>query len=636
MPSPVFVVDEPDFIRVPKLAQLVALAGSGGGGGGGSGVSSFNTRTGAVTLSSSDVTSALGYTPLRPSNNLSDVGSIAVSRSNLGLVAIAASGSGADLTANSVTLGKLATQADQTVLGNVSGGAAAPVALTATQATALLNTFTSSLKGLAPASGGGTTNFLRADGTWAVPPSSGGGTWGSITGTLSSQTDLQAALDARLTVVDNSVSWHPTSVRYSPVPASITLGDERIQGTTTIFPEGFEFDLSTGVGLGGTIGGAPSPGGCYFNVILNARNRVPFGVYGTVLGWEFNADPYVNTNVIYHAGNLVLSGDVTNSGLAITIANSAVTLAKMANVATATVFYRKTAGTGAPEVQTLATLKSDLGLTGTNSGDQTITLTGDVTGSGTGSFATAVGANKITRSMLAATAGATILGATAAGNVADLTAAQAKTFLAISSSDVSGLAAVATSGSAADLGSGTLPAGRMPALTGDVTTSAGAVATAIGANKVLDTMIRQSAGLSIIGRSANTTGNVADITGAANGVLRVSGTTLAFGAVDLATAMVTGRLPYANVVAPTTSSLLLGRGTTTGDWQEVTLGATLSFTTTALGVVKVPNAVTFDITGGAAAGSTFDGSAAKTVDYSTVGAQPNAAPYPGGIVSLRR
>lgn len=45
--------------------------------------------------------------------------------------------------------------------------------------------------------GGGTSsNFLRGDGVWAVP--SGGGssaaTWGSITGTLSSQTDLQSAL----------------------------------------------------------------------------------------------------------------------------------------------------------------------------------------------------------------------------------------------------------------------------------------------------------------------------------------------------------------------------------------------------------------------------------------------------------
>ena len=46
------------------------------------------------------------------------------------------------------------------------------------------------------------------------------------------------------------------------------------------------------------------------------------------------------------------------------------------------------------------------------------------------------------------------------------------------------LAAVATSGSAADLSTGTLAAARMPALTGDVTTSAGAVATTI-ANSVV-------------------------------------------------------------------------------------------------------------------------------------------------------
>ena len=71
-------------------------------------------------------------------------------------------------------------------------------------------------------------------------------------------------------------------------------------------------------------------------------------------------------------------GDVTvsSSGTVWTIDNGAVTLAKQADMATASVVYRKTAGAGAPEVQTLATLKTDLGLTGTNSGDQT-TITGN-------------------------------------------------------------------------------------------------------------------------------------------------------------------------------------------------------------------------------------------------------------------
>lgn len=45
--------------------------------------------------------------------------------------------------------------------------------ITATQATACLNLFTSSLRGLVPASSGGTSNFLRADGTWNSPLAGG-------------------------------------------------------------------------------------------------------------------------------------------------------------------------------------------------------------------------------------------------------------------------------------------------------------------------------------------------------------------------------------------------------------------------------------------------------------------------------
>lgn len=41
------------------------------------------------------------------------------------------------------------------------------------------------------------TTYLRGDGTWSTPAGGGGGTWGSITGTLSSQTDLQTALNAK-------------------------------------------------------------------------------------------------------------------------------------------------------------------------------------------------------------------------------------------------------------------------------------------------------------------------------------------------------------------------------------------------------------------------------------------------------
>ena len=75
----------------------------------------------------------------------------------------------------------MANVATATFKGRATAGTGAPEDLTGTQATALLDTFTSTLKGLAPASGGGTANFLRADGTWAAPPSGAGGSPGGST-----------------------------------------------------------------------------------------------------------------------------------------------------------------------------------------------------------------------------------------------------------------------------------------------------------------------------------------------------------------------------------------------------------------------------------------------------------------------
>jgi len=71
---------------------------------------------------------------------------------------------------NAVTLAKMADVATARIIGRVTAATGDPEALTGTQATTLLDAFTSSLKGLAPASGGGTANYLRADGTWAAPP----------------------------------------------------------------------------------------------------------------------------------------------------------------------------------------------------------------------------------------------------------------------------------------------------------------------------------------------------------------------------------------------------------------------------------------------------------------------------------
>lgn len=69
-----------------------------------------------------------------------------------------------------VTLAKMANVATASFFGRVTAGTGVPEAMTGTQATTLLDTFTSLLKGLVPASGGGSTNYLRADLSWASPP----------------------------------------------------------------------------------------------------------------------------------------------------------------------------------------------------------------------------------------------------------------------------------------------------------------------------------------------------------------------------------------------------------------------------------------------------------------------------------
>ena len=85
--------------------------------------------------------------------------------------------------------------------------------------------------------------------------------------------------------------------------------------------------------------------------------------------------------------------------------------------------------------------------------------------------------------------------------------------------------------------------------TADIADSA--VTTAkIASNAVGDTDLRDSAALSVIGRSANSSGDPADIaaTAGAGGVLRESGNTIGFGTITLAAVALasTGRIPYSD------------------------------------------------------------------------------------------
>ena len=179
-------------------------------------------------------------------------------------------------------------------------------------------------------------------------------------------------------------------------------------------------------------------------------------------------------------------------------------------------------------------------LAGSNTGDQTITLTGDVTGSGTGSFATAIAANAVSNAKLATMATLTIKGNNTGGAAApiDLTAAQVKTLLAIASTDVSGLGSLATASSVnlSTQATGTLQAAQVPAYTGDVTSAGGALALTIAANAVTNAKLATMATLTIKGNNTGGAAAPIDLTAAQVKTLLAIANTDVSGLGSLATA----------------------------------------------------------------------------------------------------
>jgi hypothetical protein len=241
------------------------------------GVTSFNTRTGAITLTSSDVTTALTYTPYNATNPDGYITGITSSNVTTALGYTPYNATNPDgyitgITSSNVTtaLGFTPENAANKGIANgyasLDGGGLVP----STQLPSYVDDVLE-YADLASFPATGTTGKIYVDlatnkiyrwsGTVYVEISSsagGGGTWGSITGTLSNQTDLQNALNAKqdditltttgtsgaATFIGNTLNipnYAPDLSGYVPYTGATTNVD---LGEYSIKSGAFKFDLT--------------------------------------------------------------------------------------------------------------------------------------------------------------------------------------------------------------------------------------------------------------------------------------------------------------------------------------------------------------------------------------------------------
>ncbi len=265
----------------------------------------LNTTTGEVKLRTAGATVVVGAG-----------GGGGIADGDKGDVSVTGSGATWTIDAGVVSLAKMADLASARLMGRVTAGTGAPEALTAAQVRGLLNVadgaqvnvptnlaydapsrvlasdtgadatlplVSSANAGLAPASGGGVVNFLRADGSWATPAGGGGGapqgTDGQVqfnaAGVFGGSAKLSIAGDGNMVLASNATQ------PATPAADTLALYARRRAGADWLEvqrPNGRDIALGTHMGLNRVAWWAPSINA---TVIVNGLTRTATGTTAT-------------------------------------------------------------------------------------------------------------------------------------------------------------------------------------------------------------------------------------------------------------------------------------------------------------------------------------------------------------------
>ena len=153
-----------------------------------------------------------------------------------GDITVSGGGTSWAIDSSAVTLTKMANLAANSIIGNNTGVSATPIALTQAQVTAMINQFSSTLQGVVPASGGGTSNFLRADGTWAAP-AGGGGSYTFSTGLTNTAGTVTSNLSTGIAGGQSAIGGTASSNNLTLSSTSNATKGKIILGSTSAYDE---------------------------------------------------------------------------------------------------------------------------------------------------------------------------------------------------------------------------------------------------------------------------------------------------------------------------------------------------------------------------------------------------------------